>query len=59
MLLDIIKVTIQADFILLLELVNMERRGFNMTNFLDQKPWIQLKSGSVFEGVFIENGTVE
>jgi hypothetical protein len=58
MLLDIVKVTIQVDFILLLKLVNMERRGFNMTNFLDQKPWIQLKSGSMVEGVFIEKGTV-
>ncbi len=58
MLLDIIKVTVQSDFILLLEFENGERRSFNMKTYLDQKPWIRLKSGNVFQGAFVENGTV-
>ena len=58
MLLDIIKVTVQSDFILLLEFENGERRSFNMKTYLDQKPWIRLKSGNVFLGAFVENGTV-
>ncbi len=58
MLLDIIKVTVQSDFILLLEFENGERRSFNMKTYLDQKPWIRLKSGNMFQGAFVENGTV-
>ena len=58
MLLDIIKVTVQSDFILLLEFENGERRSFNMKTYLDQKPWIRLKSGNMFQGAFGENGTV-
>ena len=58
MLLDIIKVTVQSDFILLLEFENGERRSFNMKTYLDQKPWVRLKSGNVFQGAFVENGTV-
>ena len=58
MLLDIIKVTVQSDFILLLEFENGERRSFNMKTYLDQKPWIRLKSGNVFLSAFVENGTV-
>ena len=58
MLLDVIHVTVQSDFILFLEFENGERRVFNMTAFLDQKPWVRLKSGNVFQGAFIENGTV-
>ena len=58
MLLDIIKVTVQSDFILLLEFENGERKSFNMKTYLDQKPWVRLKSGNVFQGAFVENGTV-
>ena len=29
-----------------------------MKAYLDQKPWARLKSGNVFQGAFIENGTV-
>ena len=58
MLLDVINVTVQSDFILLLEFENGERRVFSMMAYLEQKPWSRLKSGNVFQGAFIENGTV-
>ena len=58
MLLDVINVTVQSDFILLLEFENGERRVFSMMAYLKQKPWSRLKSGNVFQGAFIENGTV-
>jgi hypothetical protein len=58
MLLDIINVTVQSDFVLFLDFENGERRAFNMAAYLDQKPWVRLKSGNVFQGAFVENGTV-
>ena len=58
MLLDVINVTVQSDFILLLEFENGEKRVFSMMAYLDQKPWSRLKSGNVFQGAFVENGTV-
>lgn len=58
MLLDVTHVTVQSDFILFLEFENGERRVFNMTDYIDQKPWIRLKSGNMFQGAFVENGTV-
>ena len=58
MLLDIIHVSVQSDFVLFLDFENGERRAFNMKAYLDQKPWSRLKAGNVFQGAFIENGTV-
>ena len=58
MLLDVTHVTVQADFTLVLEFENKERRSFNMAAYIDQKPWARLKSGNAFYGAFVENGTV-
>lgn len=58
MLLDVTHVTVQSDFILLLEFENGEQRLFNMASYIDQKPWARLKSGNAFQGAFVENGTV-
>ncbi len=58
MLLDVIKVQAQPNFVLILEFENGERRLFNMLPYIDQKPWVRLKTGHVFQAVFIENGTV-
>lgn len=58
MLLDVTQVTIQPHFTLLLEFENGERRFFNMGAYIDQKPWVRLKSGNAFQGAFVENGTV-
>ena len=58
MLLDVVHVTAKPDFELLLEFENGERRRFNMVAYIDQKPWVRLKSGNTFFGAFVENGTV-
>ena len=58
MLLDVTHVTVQPHFTLLVEFENGERRTFHMSAYMDQKPWTRLKSGNVFQGAFVENGTV-
>lgn len=58
MLLDVIHVKANPGFILLLEFENGEHRCFDMAAYIDQKPWVRLKSGNVFQGAFVENGTV-
>ena len=58
MLLDVTHVTVKPNFTLFLEFENGERRRFDMVAYIDQQPWIRLKSGNTFQGAFIENGTV-
>jgi len=48
MLLDVIDVTVQPSFTLLLVFENGERRSFNMADYINQKPWVRLKSGNIF-----------
>ena len=57
MLLDVTHVTVKPDFTLFLEFENGERRRFDMAAYIDQKPWVRLKSGNAFQGAFVENGT--
>jgi hypothetical protein len=49
---------VKPDFTLFLEFENGERRRFDMAAYIDQKPWVRLKSGNAFQGAFVENGTV-
>lgn len=58
MLLDVTHVTAQPGFTLFLEFENGERRCFNMAAYINQKPWIRLKSRNAFLAAFVENGTV-
>lgn len=58
MLLDVVNVTVKPDFELLLEFENGECCSFKMGTYIDQKPWVRLKSGNTFFGAFVENGTV-
>ena len=58
MLLDVTRVSVQTHFTLLLEFENGEQRSFNMAPYIDQKPWAKLKSGNLFQGAFVESGTV-
>ena len=58
MLLDVTEVRVQPGFALLLEFQNGERRRFDMAAYIDQKPWVRLKVGNLFQGAFVENGTV-
>ena len=58
MLLDVVNVAVQPNFVLCLEFQNGELRSFDMTAYIDQKPWNRLKAGNTFDSAFIENGTV-
>ena len=58
MLLDVTEVRVQPGFALLLEFQNGERRRFDMRAYIDLKPWVRLKVGNLFQGAFVENGTV-
>ena len=59
MLLDVVDVAVEADgYGLLLVFENGERRRFDMTPCLEQKPWNRIQSRRLFEQVFIEHGTV-
>ena len=58
MLLDVTDVTVQPGFTLFLEFENGEKRRFDMAAYIDQKPWVRLKSGNAFQCAFVENGTV-
>lgn len=58
MLLDVTRVAVQSNFVLLLEFENGEQRSFDMARYIDQRPWVRLKSGNMFHCAFVENGTV-
>ena len=58
MLLDVTGVAAQIPYTLLLKFENGEQRSFNMSPYIDQKPWSRLKSGNAFFGAFVENGSV-
>jgi len=58
MLLDVTDVTVIPKFTLILKFENGERRRFDMAAYIEQKPWVRLKSGQVFQGAFVANGTV-
>ena len=58
MLLDVVRVKVKQNYELLLEFENGEHRCFNMVTYIDQKPWVRLKTGNTFFGAFVENGTV-
>ena len=57
-LLDVVKVEAQADYTLLLEFENGERRRFDMRPYLDKKPFISLKNAPLFALASIDYGTV-
>ena len=58
MLLDVTEVKALNSFVLILKFQNGERRRFNMAPYIDQKPWVRLKSGKAFLSAFVDNGTV-
>ncbi len=58
MLLDVIHVAARPDFTLVLEFENGERRVFDMSVYMDQKPWSRLRAGQVFQAAFVDYGTV-
>lgn len=58
MLLDVVRVKSLADYTLLLEFENGEKRRFDMSPYMNQKPWIRLKMNHLFQSASVENGTV-
>lgn len=57
-LLDVVKVEARADYKLYLEFENGEKRVFDMTPFMEKKPFVQLKGSSLFTKASVECGTV-
>ena len=57
-LLDVIKVEATPQYMLHLEFENGERRIFDMSPYMDKKPFSQLKDSSLFSLASIDYGTV-
>ncbi|MBL0121639.1 MAG: DUF2442 domain-containing protein [Betaproteobacteria bacterium] len=57
-LLDVVKVEARAGYTLYLEFENGEKRLFDMSPYMDEKPFSQLKDHSRFAMASITNGTV-
>jgi hypothetical protein len=58
MLLDVISVKTLPDYVLLLEFENGEKRRFDMTPYMDRKPYIRIKQQALFKRAFVDYGTV-
>ena len=58
MLLDVVKVETRDDHLLFLEFENGEKRRFDMSPYMDQKPWVRIKPAHLFQRAFVEHGTV-
>lgn len=57
-LLDVVNLQAGADYSLLLEFENGARRIFDMTPYLDKRPFTALKSASLFAQARVGFGTV-
>jgi hypothetical protein len=57
-LLDVVRVEAKPDYTLILEFENGETRVFDMTPYMDKKPFIQLKGSPLFGCAFVDYGTV-
>lgn len=57
-LLDVVKVDARPDYTLFLEFENGEKRVFDMTPYLDRKPFASLKALPLFTKASIGLGTV-
>lgn len=57
-LLDVVSVQVGADYALLLEFENGEKRLFDMRPYLDKKPFIRIKDVPLFAQARVDYGTV-
>jgi hypothetical protein len=57
-LLDVVKVATGPGYQLLLEFENGEKRIFDMTPYMDKKPFLQLKGSPLFAKAYVDYGTV-
>jgi len=58
LLLDVVKVKANPDYTLFLEFENGEKRVFDMTPYMDRKPFVQLKGSPLFTKATVDYGTV-
>lgn len=57
-LLDVVSVKVHPDYQLELEFENGERRIFDMSRYMDKKPFNRLKGSPVFNCANVDYGTV-
>ena len=57
-LLDVVSVVAKSDYSLLLEFENGEQRMFDMSPYMDEKPFVRLKGSPLFTRAFVDYGTV-
>lgn len=57
-LLDVTKVVVRSGYNLELEFENGELRMFDMSPYMNRKPFVRLKDSAVFKCAFIDYGTV-
>ena len=57
-LLDVINVQAQPGHQLVVQFENGELRRFDMSTYMDQKPWVRLKNSPLFFRASVEYGTV-
>lgn len=58
LLIDVIKVAVGADYALLLEFENGEKRVFDMRPYLDKNPFNRIKDAAIFAQASVDFGTV-
>ena len=57
-LLDVVNVEAKPNYKLLLVFENGEKRVFDMSPYMDKKPFVQLKGSPLFAKAFVDYGTV-
>jgi len=57
-LIDVVKVQATKEYKLFLEFENGEKRVFDMTPYMDRKPYISLKGSPFFSVAYVDYGTV-
>jgi hypothetical protein len=57
-LLDVVAVEAKPNYLLHLEFENGEKRIFDMSPYMDKKPFVQLKGSPLFAMAFVDYGTV-
>jgi hypothetical protein len=57
-LLDVVGVKAEPNYRLVIEFENGERRSFDMSRFIDEKPFRRLKDSPLFFKALVANGTV-
>ncbi len=57
-LLDVVKVEVEPDYKLRLEFENGEKRVFDMSAYMDKRPFVRIKERSLFALARVDYGTV-